>query len=256
MSNVRFSLITNTMLDLRARKGDRPIRGPGYRWRDNPPAEVARTRQATCRWSVVRDAATGRRPTPSCRPTAAGAMMPSRFIGRRAHPTQGTGYRLPGGGRHGAAHPRPVKLPGIATMSIDSLLTRWPSPRTNGRSTRPRGSTDGRGACPHPPTVGARTDATWLLPIAIVLWAILILGDPAHLHLGHRVGDTRFYEWAPGGRRALQHAGNPIFRTTRPGRHDLARTTFIPGPARDVSDYPSLRAARLLQRPDGGSHQR
>ena len=70
--------------------------------------------------------------------------------------------------------------------------------------------------------------------IAIVLWAIPILGDPAHRILGTEVGDTRFYEWAlrwtPW---ALEHGRNPIFsdRIFAPTGMDLARTTFIPGPA-------------------------
>jgi len=70
--------------------------------------------------------------------------------------------------------------------------------------------------------------------IAIVLWAIPILGDPAHRILGIEVGDTRFYEWAlrwtPW---ALEHGRNPIFsdRIFAPAGIDLARTTFIPGPA-------------------------
>ena len=78
--------------------------------------------------------------------------------------------------------------------------------------------------------------------IAIVLWAIPILGDPAHRILGTEVGDTRFYEWAlrwtPW---ALQHAGNPIFsdRIFAPAGIDLARTTFIPGPA--LVMYPITR---------------
>jgi hypothetical protein len=78
--------------------------------------------------------------------------------------------------------------------------------------------------------------------IAIVLWAIPILGDPAHRILGIEVGDTRFYEWAlrwtPW---ALEHGRNPIFsdRIFAPAGMDLARTTFIPGPA--LVMYPITR---------------
>src|SRR5207247_3234109 len=78
--------------------------------------------------------------------------------------------------------------------------------------------------------------------IAIVLWAIPILGDPAHRILGTEVGDTRFYEWAlrwtPW---ALEHGRNPIFsdRIFAPTGMDLARTTFIPGPA--LVMYPITR---------------
>ncbi len=83
--------------------------------------------------------------------------------------------------------------------------------------------------------MGARTIAYLVYQvIAIVLWAIPILRDPAHRILGDEIGDTRFYEWAlrwtPW---ALEHGRNPIFsdRTFAPTGMDLARTTFIPGPA-------------------------
>ena len=78
--------------------------------------------------------------------------------------------------------------------------------------------------------------------IAIVLWAIPILSDPAHRILGIEVGDTRFYEWAlrwtPW---ALEHGRNPIFsdRIFAPAGIDLATTTFIPGPA--LVMYPITR---------------
>jgi hypothetical protein len=75
--------------------------------------------------------------------------------------------------------------------------------------------------------------------IAIVLWAIPILGDPAHRILGTEVGDTRStngrFGWTPW---ALQHAGSPIYSDRMFAWRPIGGRRSSRVRPRDVSDRP------------------